>query len=419
MSTLRHLVYVHSEAHLKAYALVGDERCLKDPTTRHAFRKHLESSITAPYLLVLVEVDEAQTAAESVHAIYHSGETRKETYVGKPLQNMLLFFNEHLLPSGSLPERLDRYCGFFAAGDLEPLVMGTFSEASGILVSAEGDSLPQRVVDSFLIAAGSYAVTLQLLLDPEIFSSFPFSFTLPYISVGEDIWNTNLFQYLSYPASAIVSRSDSPAVRILCYYLVEFNNQWGPLFEEGPQLDPTPAMMDTMSGYMSMMSESMSNFSELEMRFQTASHNFYTELQDEIKEKLCREAESAREMVETIFEQRKSDFDAAIQQTAQETIEKFKDRFDAVIQVDLQSQLQKLECQLESKYEDRLRTLEKSVSTLFETQRKYFQSQTKCIESDPCLVQPPPAVDICAADPVVCRKSPHRKKKHHRRKVKH
>jgi hypothetical protein len=191
------------------------------------------------------------------------------------------------------------------------------------------------------------------------------------------------------------------------------------LFEEGPPLDPTPAMMDTMAGYMTMMSESMSNFSELEMRFQTTSHNFYTQLQDEIKEKLCQEADQAREMVEAVFDQHRNEFDAVIQKTAQETIEKFKERFEAVIQVDLQSQLQKLECQLESKYEDRLRTLEKSVSTLFETQRKCFDAQTKCIESDPCLVQPPPPVDICTADPIANHKSPHRKKKHHRRKAKH
>lgn len=298
MIKVRPIIYVQSNTELNGYG-IADFGKVKDTTS-------IESSVDAPYLVLFIEPSPSGDSVQQVQAVFNDGMNRYTKTLDTEVQNVGLFLNsETLKQSTSLVDKVNQYLSFYTEQDVLGMSLPPVTDNTGFIVDPTS-SLSQMGMDAFVIGMAGYLASLTFLMEEDIYSNLPFPFTLPFHTVGENVLNTNMFKYMSYPCTAVVTHSTYCDSRILFDQILRFCNEWGPIFDDGPVLDFSTAVMDTTSGYCKLVVTDLSTFQENILFMRDEMVNTQTEIVDIARDTRNTAEQQIREMRNSIEEIRTS-----------------------------------------------------------------------------------------------------------------
>ncbi len=277
MQTVRPIIYVQSDTSMKGYGIADFSR-IKDT-------KVIEDLLTPPYLILCIEPNEHSAGIETVRAVYNDGIRRFRKSL-TDVQNVDLFLNSDSLKSeGSLADKVTQYLSFYDETDVADLTLSTITDTTGMIRDPTSSPV-QMGVDAFVIGVAGYLAGLNFLLEDDVYTTLPFPFTLPFHTVADNTLNTNMFKYISYPCTAVVTHSTYCASRLLLDHILKFCNEWGPIFDEGPVLDFSTVILDTVSGYCKLTVSDLSEFHQNSLYLRDELANLNTNLHTSGKEVL-------------------------------------------------------------------------------------------------------------------------------------
>lgn len=275
MQKIRSLIYVCDSNGIKGYGIVTSDK-ITDTRT-------VETSLSAPYFALFINPSKDEENIESVYASYSDGDRRYTKMLDTEVQNIGLFLNSDTLKqSGSLSEKVSQYLSFYTNTDVLALSVDPIGDTDG-LISSPSSSSTQMGVDAFVIGVSGYLIACNFLMEEDVYMTLPFTFTLPFHTVGENLLNTNMFKYMSYPSTAVVTHSTYCSPRVLFEHILQFCNEWGPIFDDGPIVDFNPAIMDTTAGYCKLVVSDLSMFQENTLFMRDEMMNMQTEMKNTIE----------------------------------------------------------------------------------------------------------------------------------------
>lgn len=350
MEKVRPLIYVQSDTSLHGYGIADFSR-LRDPKT-------VEESLTPPYLILYIEPNESRRDVGAARAVYHDGTRQFTTTLNNEVQNVGLFLNSETLKEGNLADKVAQYLSFYSETDVSDMARDPLEDTSGAVVNPTVDNPLQMGLDAFVIGVSGYLASLKFLLEDDVYANLPFSFTLPFHTVNENVLNTNMFKYMAHPCTAVVTHSTYCSSRLLLDHILRFCNEWGPIFDAGPAMDFTPSILDTVSGYCKLTVTDMSDFQQNTLTLRDEMSNLQSELRNGgeeilenvktgmehmvslLKDEMAKEFEDReqhmRSKMEDLFEEKLDEFRTEIQdifleemkRTSRSTISREKDRED-------------------------------------------------------------------------------------------
>jgi len=300
MEKVRPLIYVQSDTSLHGYGIADFSR-LRDP-------KPVEESLTPPYLILYVEPNESGRDVGAARAIYHDGNRRFTTTLNNEVQNVGLFLNSETLKEGNLADKVAQYLSFYSEADVSDMARDPLVDTSGAIMNPTVDNPLQMGLDAFVIGVAGYLASLKFLLEDDVYANLPFSFSLPFHTVNENVLNTNMFKYMSHPCTAVVTHSTYCSSRLLLDHILRFCNEWGPIFDDGPTMDFTPSILDTVSGYCKLTVTDMSDFQQNALMLRDEMSNLQSELRTGGEEMLENVKTNVKHMVSLLRDEMVKEF---------------------------------------------------------------------------------------------------------------
>lgn len=323
MEKVRPMIYVQSDTSLQGYG-IADFSKLTDPKT-------VEDSLEPPYLLLYIEPGESTRSIGAVRAVYHDGERQFSKSLNNEVQNIGLFLNSETLKEGSLTDKVTQYLSFYSEADVSDMARNPIIDTSGTIVNPLTDNPLQMGLDAFVIGVSGYLASLKFLLEDDVYSNLPFSFTLPFHTVNENALNTNMFKYMSYPCTAVVTHSTYCSSRLLLDHILRFCNEWGPIFDDGPTLDFNASILDTVSGYCKLIVTDMSEFQQNTLTLRDEMSNLQSELKNGGEEMLENVKSGIQHMVSLLkgeltkeFEDREQTMRSNMEDFFEEKLDEFR-----------------------------------------------------------------------------------------------
>lgn len=284
----RDIIYVQSDDGVHGYGTVRNSSNISA----------IENSLKPPY--VMMHIKSSGGDIERVSYIFHDSSERYDRTMTSEVSNISLFLNsESLSQSGSLCEKVSQYLSFYSEADVLLMTVPPLTDTSGLLTDPTSSSSSMGV-DAFIIGVCGYMGSMSMLMDEKVYGSIPFPFTLPFHTIGENVLNVNMFKYMSYPCTAVVTHSTYTPSRILFDHILKFCNEWGPLFDEGPPVDMNSSVMDTITGQCKLIVDDMSTYQNNMVFMRDELTNVYTEIKDsfdEINERTTKQLLSARDEI--------------------------------------------------------------------------------------------------------------------------
>jgi len=320
MEKVRPLIYVQSDTSLHGYGIADFSR-LRDPKT-------VEESLNPPYLILYIEPTESEKDVGAARAIYHDGNRQFTTTLNNEVQNVGLFLNSETLKEGNLAEKTAQYLSFYSETDVSDMARNPLVDTSGAIVNPVVDNPLQMGLDAFAIGVVGYLASLKFLLEDDVYANLPFSFTLPFHTVNENVLNTNMFKYMSYPCTAVVTHSTYCSSRLLLDHILRFCNEWGPIFDDGPKMDFIPSILDTVSGYCKLTVTDMSDFQQNTLILRDEMSNLQSELRTGGEEMLENVKTNVQHMVSLLKDEMVRDFEDREQRMRSKMEDLFEEKLD-------------------------------------------------------------------------------------------
>jgi len=320
MEKVRPLIYVQSDTSLHGYGIADFSR-LRDPKT-------VEESLNPPYLILYIEPTESERDVGAARAIYHDGNRQFTTTLNNEVQNVGLFLNSETLKEGNLAEKTAQYLSFYSETDVSDMARNPLVDTSGAIVNPVVDNPLQMGLDAFAIGVVGYLASLKFLLEDDVYANLPFSFTLPFHTVNENVLNTNMFKYMSYPCTAVVTHSTYCSSRLLLDHILRFCNEWGPIFDDGPKMDFIPSILDTVSGYCKLTVTDMSDFQQNTLILRDEMSNLQSELRTGGEEMLENVKTNVQHMVSLLKDEMVRDFEDREQRMRSKMEDLFEEKLD-------------------------------------------------------------------------------------------
>lgn len=201
-------------------------------------------------------------------------------------------------------------------------------DTSGAIVNPVVDNPLQMGLDAFAIGVVGYLASLKFLLEDDVYANLPFSFTLPFHTVNENVLNTNMFKYMSYPCTAVVTHSTYCSSRLLLDHILRFCNEWGPIFDDGPKMDFIPSILDTVSGYCKLTVTDMSDFQQNTLILRDEMSNLQSELRTGGEEMLENVKTNVQHMVSLLKDEMVRDFEDREQRMRSKMEDLFEEKLD-------------------------------------------------------------------------------------------
>lgn len=322
MLKIRPTIFVQSQGPVSGYGLLNDENGAMNINS-------LGSSVSPPYFLVTVTPSPDSQNVESVTAIYNDGEGDISVTLDSEIRNLQHLLNSDILPEGSISQKIHSYLSLYGESDVQDMVLQSLSDTSGMIMDPVATT-NQMALDSFIIGVVSYVASLKFLLEDRVYSELPFSFTLPFHSVDENVLNANTFRYICQPATAIATHSQYCKGRILMSQILRFCNEWSPLFDDGPSQDMNVSLRDTMAGYcklsvseISACQREMLSFRDemANMRSVLDSSDVPNDVREEVDEMMYKARDSIEEEIDILLERKLKRFRKQIRDIVSEEIE--------------------------------------------------------------------------------------------------
>jgi len=320
MEKVRPLIYVQSDTSLHGYGIADFSR-LRDPKT-------VEESLNPPYLILYIEPTKSGRDVGAARAIYHDGNRQFTTTLNNEVQNVGLFLNSETLKEGNLAEKAAQYLSFYSETDVSDMARDPLVDTSGAIVNPVVDNPLQMGLDAFVIGVVGYLASLKFLLEDDVYANLPFSFTLPFHKVNENVLNTNMFKYMSYPCTAVVTHSTYCSSRLLLDHILRFCNEWGPIFDDGPKMDFIPSILDTVSGYCKLTVTDMSDFQQNTLILRDEMSNLQSELRTGGEEMLENVKTNVQHMVSLLKDEMVRDFEDREQRMRSKMEDLFEEKLD-------------------------------------------------------------------------------------------
>lgn len=327
MLEIRPAVFVQSQGSISGYGILSEGNGAM-------IINSLGSSITPPYFLLTVTPSSDFQNVDSVTAIYNDGEGDMTVVLKSEVRNLQNLLNSDILPEGSIPEKIQSYLSLYGESDVQGMVLQPLSDTSGMILDPMSTT-NQMALDSFIVGVGSYIASLKFLLDDRVYSELPFSFTLPFHSVDENVLNANTFRYMCQPAAAIATHSQYCKGRILLSQILRFCNEWSPLFDDGPAQDMNVSLRDTMAGYCKLSVSEMSTFQKEMLSFRDEMSNMRSvldssdvpnDIREEVEEMMHQTRDALEEEIDLLLEKKLKHFRKQIRDIITEEIESTSER---------------------------------------------------------------------------------------------
>jgi hypothetical protein len=162
---------------------------------------------------------------------------------------------------------------------------------------------------------------------------------------------------MSYPSTALTTHvSDVTApTRILFEQILTFCNEWGPIFDEGPNVDCSSVILDTMSGYCKLAVSDISDFQRSRLYFQDEMHNIQQDFQSYIQK------------IEEVGNAKIRDFE--------NRLEEYKIKFQKSLKEDFKQFEEDCRCRIEELFEEKYVELESTIEKKLKPKKHKVKSQ--------------------------------------------
>lgn len=323
---IRPIIFVQSQGPVSGYG-VADFSKIEDV-------RDLGASISPPYLILAITPSEDGEHIARVSAVYNDGEEEIMATLDSEIGNLQSFLNSDILREGSIPEKLQQYLSLFEERDVRGMALRSLMDTSGFIRDPAATS-QQMALDAFVVGVAGYMASLKFLLEDRVYSELPFSFTLPFHTVDENVLNANTFKYMCHPSTAITTHSQYSKGRVLMDQILRFCNEWSPLFDDGPERDMNTAVIDTVSGYCKLSVTEMSEFQREMLSIQDEMANIQSLLESgemlrDIKEEMDEVKREMKEEVRAEFENVSVDVESRINVILEEKLESFREEISSI-----------------------------------------------------------------------------------------